>query len=180
MMIDDSSGAMMKDDDAMMMDDSSSDSMMKDDDAMMKDEGDMMMEDDSMMMKDDTSAMINYHGTVITDVGAPLLEFNTTDYDSAIAAGKLVVLYFYADWCPICKEEFPAMERAFDSLTGDSVVGFRIHYKDSVTTNADESLARQFSVTSQHTKVFVKGGERVLKSPESWTQERYVAEISKY
>ena len=110
----------------------------------------------------------------------PLIAFNEADYATALASGDLVVLYFYANWCPICRAEFPKMEAAFNELTGDGVVGFRVNYKDNETEDAEEALASQYGVAYQHTKVFVKNGQRVLKSPESWEQARYLSEIVSY
>jgi thiol-disulfide isomerase/thioredoxin len=101
------------------------------------------------------------------------------DYDKALASGKLVTLYFYADWCPLCRAEFPKMESAFNSLMTDGVIGFRVNFKDNFTDADETALAKQFGVAYQHTKVFLKGGSQTLKSPESWNEARYVAEITK-
>lgn len=115
----------------------------------------------------------------ITKDTAPLTDFNKADYDTAIASDKLVVLYFYANWCPICRAEFPVMQKVFQSLTTDKVVGFRVNYNDNQTDNDEIGLARQFGVAYQHTKVFIKNGARILKSPEGWDEERYKSEINK-
>jgi len=47
--------------------------------------------------------------TAMSSKSAVVLDFKKSDYDAAINSSKLVVLYFYADWCPICKKEFPVM-----------------------------------------------------------------------
>jgi len=156
---------------------------MMEDGTMMKEDGEkMMMEDDgNMMMEDgneDTMMKTSYAGKVIAGDTSKLLEFNKADYDSAIASDKLVVLYFYANWCPLCKAEFPKAEAAFDELTTDQVVGFRVHYKDDEITNDMEDLAREFGVSSQHTKVFIKDGGRIMKTPETWDKSRYLEEIT--
>jgi len=121
-----------------------------------------------------------YTGTVLAGSLSPLLEYNDTDYKMAIASDKLVVLYFYANWCPICKAEFPKMQAVFDGLKSDDVVGFRVNYNDSDTILSEKALAKEFGVAYQHTKVFVKGGQRVLKSPEGWDETRYLSEIDTY
>lgn len=60
------------------------------------------------------------------------------------------------------------------------VIGFRVNYNDNQTDNDECNLAREFGVAYQHTKIFVKNGTRILKSPEGWNKDRYLIEINKY
>lgn len=108
-----------------------------------------------------------------------LYDFSKAKYDEAIVSDKLVVLYFYADWCPICREEIPKMYDVFNELTSDQVVGLRVNFNDSDTDSDEQNLAREYGIAYQHTKVFVKNGERILKSPETWDKQRYLDEIQK-
>ena len=172
--------------------------MMKDGEAMMKDGEDMMHEGEVMMEKKDGEAMMekddsvmmeksSYQGEVLagTPSGPVLLDFNQADYEKAVAEGKVVALFFYADWCPTCRIDFPKMQQAFDEMLSFSfsgwhdVVGFRVNYNDNQTDDFERQLARDFGVAYQHTKVLIKDGERVLKSPEGWDKDRYIEEIGK-
>ncbi len=138
-----------------------------------------IMPENQTIPKGDT-AMQTYTGTVIAGTSAPLLDFVKTDYDAAFKTDKLVVLYFYANWCPICKKEVAdALYPAFNDLDRGDVVGFRVNFKDDETDADEETLAKEFGVAYQHTKVFVKGGTRILKSPEGWSKTRYANEIEK-
>jgi thiol-disulfide isomerase/thioredoxin len=119
-----------------------------------------------------------FHGTVLAGTTAPLLDFTSQDFELAKQSDKLIVLYFYANWCPICRAEFPLMEAAFNELANDQVVGFRVNYNDNETDEAEKALAREHGVAYQHTKVFVHNGQRVLKSPETWDKSRYLSEIN--
>lgn len=154
--------------------------VMKDDGEKMMDEGDTMMKEGEKMMKGDGVMMEGgYQGDVLAqgDGGAILIDFNKADYEKAVASGKLVTLFFFANWCPICAEEFPKMEEAFRQLSGD-VVGFRVNYNDTQTDAYEKQLASEFGVAYQHTKVFVKGGERILKAPDTWDTARFISEIT--
>jgi thiol-disulfide isomerase/thioredoxin len=149
------------------------------DETMVKPDGAIEKKEEELTMKKEDGAMMaNYVGTTLAGTSAPLLDFTKVDYDKAVASGKLVLLYFYADWCPTCRAEFPKMQAAFDKLSTDAVIGFRVNYKDSATDPDETALARQFGVAYQHTKVFVRGGVQVSKYPDSWEEARYLKEIN--
>jgi len=129
------------------------------------------------IIQKETDKTVKYTGAILGGTSSPLLDFNKADYDLALKSDKLIVLYFYANWCPICRKEFPEMQTAFNQLTTDGTIGFRINYKDNQTDNDEVNLAREFAVTYQHTKIFLKNGQKILKSLESWDKNRYLNEI---
>lgn len=126
-----------------------------------------------------TATEVKYSGTVLGGKSAPFIDFNKADYDTAVGTDKLVVLYFYANWCPICKVEIPQAYSAFNELSTDKVIGFRVNFNDDQTGQDEKDIARQFGVPYQHTKVFVKGGKSVLKSLDQWDKAKYLLEINK-
>lgn len=155
---------------------------MMEDGAMMKDEKMMegMTENDKMM--DESGIMKTtkgWQGKILAGTSAPLIEFNKTDYDRARQSDKLIFLYFYATWCPICRVEVPRMHEAFNELSTDKVIGFQVNYKDTDTDRDEQTLAREQNVTYQHTKIFLKPSsakpERFL---DSWDKARYLREIT--
>lgn len=122
----------------------------------------------------------SYAGALLAGRAAPLLDFTKAEYENAKASDKLVALYFYANWCPICKVEIAeALYPAFNELSDSRVIGFRVNYNDSETEADEKALARELGIGYQHTKVFLKNGKRILKSPEGWSKERYLSEINK-
>ena len=54
-------------------------------------------------------------------------DFSLTDIDGATHTlsaykGKVVIVNFWATWCPPCREEMPAMQRAWEQLKDDDIV----------------------------------------------------------
>ncbi len=164
-------GTMVKPDGTMIKPDGT---MIKPDGTMIAPNGTMMDPEEKMMEAGNTS----FSGTKLAGDSSPLLDFNKIDYDAALKTDKLIVLYFYAKWCPICIAEVPELYAAFNGLQTDKVIGFRVNFNDGDTDQDEINLARQFGVPYQHTKVFVKNNQSVLKSSESWNKNRYVSEIN--
>lgn len=144
----------------------------------MEDADMVTQEEETMMKKDEGASMMQYSGATLAGKSSPLLDFTKTDFDAALASDKLIVLYFYANWCPTCAVEFPIMQSVFNELTTDQVIGFRVNYNDSDTDADEVALAREHGIAYQHTKVFLKNGKQILKSPETWDRQRYLAEIT--
>ena len=142
-------------------------------------------QDGSKVMVGDDKAVISkdllkgYSAKVLAGKSSPFLEFNQEDYEKARESGKIVFLDFYANWCPICRGEAPELESGFNSLTTDSVVGFRVNYNDSDTDEGEKKLAGEFDITYQHTKVILKNREVVLKDGEVWDKNKFFEEINK-
>lgn len=116
---------------------------------------------------------------IVAGTNDPLYDFTPSIYEQALQSDKLIVLYFYANWCPICKVETQEALYPFfnESMTG-KVTGIRINYNDNQTDDSERAIAREFGVAYQHTKVLIKNGQRILKSPESWDKARYQTEIN--
>lgn len=109
---------------------------------------------------------------------AQVIPFTKGVYEEALASDKLVVLYFYANWCPICREEFPRFQEIISSFSADQVVALQVNFNDSETDADEEAIARKYDIPYQHSKVFLKNGEVLLKSLESWDTAQYVENIN--
>ncbi len=98
-------------------------------------------------------------------------------FDQASKEGKTIYLEFSANWCPICQAQEPELIAGFAELNDSNVIGFKIHYKDDETTPEHAALAQQYQIAYQHTKVVLKDGKIVKKSPESWTKDKFLEEM---
>ena len=107
-------------------------------------------------------------------------DFDKAHYEQSLKEGKIIFLNFYASWCPICKAEQPDLFAAFNELSNQDVVGYRIHFNDNEVTDDDKEMAKKFGITYQHTKVIInKNGEVALKSLEAYSKEKVINEINK-
>ena len=133
-------------------------------------------------IKDKDNSMVSereFKGRVLAGTITQYLEFNKEDYDKAVLENKIILLNFYASWCHICKSEQKDAILAFDEMSYDNVVGFRVNYRDDDTDEFEEELAKEHGISYQHTKVIVKDGARVLKAPDKWSKLKYIEEIGK-
>ncbi len=153
-------------------------SMTKENESMKK-SGDAVEKFGNGTMMENSSSMQKYSGAVLAGKASPVIDFNSADYQAALQTDKLIVLYFYANWCPICRAEVPQMYSAFEELNNPNVIAFRVNFNDGQADSSEIELARQFGVPYQHTKIFVKSGAQVLKSSETWDKNRYLFETNK-
>ncbi len=119
-----------------------------------------------------------YTGKVLAGTTSPYIIFNKADYEKALADNKIIFLDFFANWCPICREEAPNLKAGFNSLQTDNVVGFRVNYNDTETDEDEKKLASQFSIPYQHTKVILKNGKEVTRSLESWDKATFLTTLN--
>lgn len=76
-------------------------------------------------------------------VGKPAPAFDLTALDGAGRVslaqhrGKVVVVNFFASWCVPCREEHPALVRAWERYRTSDVVMIGVLYQDSVDSGRD-------------------------------------------
>ncbi len=86
------------------------------------------------------------------DKGQPAPTFETTDVEGISQTiekhtknGKVVMLYFWADWCPTCKQEFPETESYYQKLQKEGLEILAINVKQP--KEASEKFKEQFGAT---------------------------------
>ncbi len=136
--------------------------------------------DSAMKKTGEAMAKSSYAGEVLAGSSSKYLSFVKADYDAALKSDNVILLDFFANWCPICRAETPELKAGFDALTTDKVVGFRVNYNDSDTDADEKALATQFHIPYQHTKVILKGGKEVGRSSDQWDKGTVLSELKKY
>lgn len=86
------------------------------------------------------------------DKGQPAPKFETTDVEGNAQTiekhtqnGKIVMLYFWADWCPTCKQEFPETQSYYEKLQKEGLEILAINVKQP--KEASEKFKEQFGAT---------------------------------
>ena len=118
------------------------------------------------------------NGDVNAD-GAQYLAFDKKEFENAKSENKVILLDFYANWCPVCRLENPKIRSALKEFKSNEVVAFQVHYNDGDVTEEHIALAKEYGINIQHTKVILKDGEVALKSLESWSKDTAVNELRK-
>lgn len=60
-----------------------------------------------------------------------LMDLGNTPHDLGALQGKVVMINFWATWCPPCRAEMPTIERLHQSLLGSDFVVFGINQGES-------------------------------------------------
>jgi len=109
--------------------------------AMMKDDSmnDEVTKDDKMMA--DSEGMMN---------DSKYTEYSKSNLDSASEDKR--VLYFYANWCPICRPVDTNLKNGTTKIP-EGVKIVRVNFNDPDTDQEEKDLAKKYGVTSQHTFV---------------------------
>ncbi|GEM_PF-1245755 len=98
--------------------------------------------------------------------------FSTIKYQAALAAHEPIFLYFYANWCPTCREQEPRNVEVFKSFSGH-VHGFRVHTLDNEVSSDDKAMAQQFNIYVQHTAIFMdKNGKEIKRTIGTQSNEQ--------
>ena len=89
------------------------------------------------------------------------VEYSKSALDSPSKARR--VLFFYANWCPICKPADESIKANLDKIPPDVKI-IRVNYNDFDTDQEEKDLAKKYSITYQHTFVQIdSSGNEVTK-----------------
>ncbi len=89
---------------------------------------------------------------------AAVVPFDQAQYEQARAAGKPVVVYFHADWCPTCRAQQPIVDKLSKEAGFTPVTIFEADF------DTQTDLEKALKVTQQSTFVVFKQGHEVTRS----------------
>jgi peroxiredoxin len=72
--------------------------------------------------------------------------------------GKIVMLYFWADWCPACKKEFPETQAYYNKLKKEDfeIIAVNVGQPKSVSENFAENFGAEFIMTCDESKTIAQ------------------------
>lgn len=144
-------------------------------DSEMADNSDKMESSESMEKHDSEMEIVE------VSLDGPFYEpFTLTRYEEAKSSGKIILIEFYANWCPKCAAQQPNIEAAFEEITNPEIVGFRVNYRDSDTDETEVEIARKFGISYQHSHLIIDSEENVLlkEIATQWSKEQVLEKIS--
>ena len=137
---------------------------------------------DSMMgnaSKDQMAEAKEFKGQLIAGKRTRYIRYNEADFNLARNEGKVIYLYFYAIWCPICAAERPTIFSAFNKMNYEDVVGFEVHYKDDQSTDADNAAIQKFQIPYQHSTVILNSkGNVAYKSLSPISEDEILTQVA--
>jgi thiol-disulfide isomerase/thioredoxin len=91
------------------------------------------------------------------------LNYQKEMLQESMDSGKVVLLYFTANWCPTCRAQEPINVSLFKNLKEDTdIVAYKVHILDDETTQEEEVLAKEYGVRLQHSFVLLDAGGEVV------------------
>jgi thiol-disulfide isomerase/thioredoxin len=107
----------------------------------------------SIKLRESDNAALESHAAEIESYK----QYSADTERAELAAGKRVVIFFYADWCPDCRKADVAFKTQPQAIP-ENVTVLKIDY------NSDKQLERKLGVLSRHTFVEVdKDGNAINK-----------------
>lgn len=136
------------------------------------------------------------------DKGEPAPSFVTTDVEGNSQTiekytknGKVVMLYFWADWCPTCKQEFPETQDYYQKLQKEGLEILAINVKQPkeasekfkeqfgatfpMLIDADGKISDLYQVTELPTNFFIDEEGKIIRKIVGWVSEQQAEVILK-
>lgn len=94
----------------------------------------------------------------------------------ANSASNRRVLFFYADWCPICRPADADFQTNENQIPSDVTV-IRVNYNDTKTDQDEKDLATEYGVTYQHTFVQIDSAGKAVTTWNGGQLDELVSNI---
>ena len=100
------------------------------------------------------------------------MELTEDNFEAEIAAGKPVLVDFWAEWCMPCRMLTPIIDQLADEYDGRVTVG-------KVDTDANRDIALKFNIQAIPTVILFNGGEPIKTWQGVQRKEAFAEELDK-
>jgi thiol-disulfide isomerase/thioredoxin len=91
-------------------------------------------------------------------LAAQIVPYTPEAFDSAVAAGKPILVEIHATWCPVCKKQAPILSDLEKNQKFDDLVVVHVDF------DAQKDAVRRFGAQMQSTLIVFKGGKEAGRS----------------
>ena len=136
-------------------------------------------------------------------LGTPAIDFNFQDLNGQTwsldkVRGKVVLLRFWADWCPYCRYEMPVIDKYYRKLNKEGFLVLAVNVKQSpevalaftaqlditfpVPLDPDGKMAKRYGVYAIPTNFLIdrQGIIREILIGEVFREEKFLGDLLKY
>ena len=132
-------------------------------------------------------------GKLITATNFKLVDTDSTFRQLTDFKSKIIMIHFWADWCPHCRQEFPELQQVYDELKSkgflivginsgqsfDHVIGIQQEFNLTFPMLVDEQakIAEEYKVAGLPTSFFINEQGKIVATEVGWVKVDKVKEI---
>jgi thioredoxin 1 len=84
-------------------------------------------------------------------------DYDAATFDAATQSNQVVVLDYYAAWCPVCRRQHVNLRELLQSPKYAQLVAFKVNYDD------ETALREKYRVKDRGTLVMLRGGVEIAR-----------------
>ena len=122
-----------------------------------------------------------------------LYDTDSVRYSLKSYSGQPVIVHFWADWCPRCREEFPKMQKAYLRIKDRPIEILAINSGQSAAhvreiketfgltfpllVDEAAAISKLYKVSGLPTTFFIDSDGNIFKTHIGWLDEKQIVEI---